>query len=480
MRVRRFQKWQNTRPLGAVSVISLLFVAQLVACLAIIWLLPVFPTQDGPAHLSAHVLIDLAREAIWDIDSLYADYYRVAWRFVPNWLGTSLLVMFGFLLPLPVVEKLLISVALIVFCTGFACLLRRGREDAPVVLLAVPAFGWGFWLHMGFYNYSLGLALLPWGWLFMAQLLERSAGDSRTTKRAAAALCLCSVAAFFAHPIAAIAVLTAAASMWLGHSRLSIRHGLPLALRLGLPLLPLTVLWASFAWMHPTGEHSRWGMQRLLVTSLNLGGLSTYGELQAQFALVLASVLLCLAFSQMWRIHADPDSRSWVVLWALLLLMVLVIPNGDGEFGYISLRVSVLPWLALLPVAAKAPLQAPLTRGVIAVALFSSSVGILLAPLPSQIALSSRLEQWSVLGRKMDYGATAMALDFRRFGASSHNRPRCVLHGVGRIRRSEPDRRPRLSEPHEPFSYHAEARRGFPDPCASRSHAGTAGSGTLG
>jgi hypothetical protein len=136
----------------------------------------------------------------------------------------------------------------------------------------------------------------------------------------------------------------------------------------------------------------------------------------------------------MWRIYADPDSRSWVVLSALLLLMVLVIPNGDGEFGYISLRVSVLPWLALLPVAAKAPLQAPLTRGVIAVALFSSSVGILLAPLPSQIALSSRLEQWSVLGRKMDYGATAMALDFRRFGASSQSiGPDVFMHGVGRI-----------------------------------------------
>jgi len=133
-----------------------LFVALVAAAIAPFWTTRWTPTMDGPIHLYVlEVLRSFVREGA-------TGPYRAAFELnafaEPN-LGFYLLGLpLSFALPLPVVEKLVLSLAVAAFCLGGASLLRAsGGPRWAFATLLVP-LSTHFFVHQGFHNYVVGIA----------------------------------------------------------------------------------------------------------------------------------------------------------------------------------------------------------------------------------------------------------------------------------------------------------------------------------
>lgn len=130
-----------------------------------VWLLPVFFTQDGPAHVyTATVLLD-----IWQNPSspVAATYELNDW-YVPTWAGSLLLAalvqMFG-----PMAgEKVLISIIMLSMAAGFFWWLRNSVRSAQWGWVLILPFLLNHLLLMGLYFFLLSTAVamlfLAWAW----------------------------------------------------------------------------------------------------------------------------------------------------------------------------------------------------------------------------------------------------------------------------------------------------------------------------
>jgi hypothetical protein len=139
-------------PLGARA---LLF-ALLLALLLPIWAGPYPPLYDYPAHLQAAQVTARYHDPALG----YAESYVLSpgWQLRSNALFTLALVALAPALPLALAGKLLLSLTLVLFLTGFHTLLRRSGTVWPLLLLA-PPLAYNFTLSSGWVNFALATAL---------------------------------------------------------------------------------------------------------------------------------------------------------------------------------------------------------------------------------------------------------------------------------------------------------------------------------
>jgi hypothetical protein len=143
--------WRNTPALCA-------FV--LLTCQAVLpWTLPRFVTADGPSHLYGATV---ARELVFHHKhSLYSAIYTIQRTLLPNWTTTVALAVTETLAGVAHAEKLLASIAILLGFFGLRYLadsLAPGRATwTPLMNFAIQS--WFLWV--GFYNFYLGMVLLP-------------------------------------------------------------------------------------------------------------------------------------------------------------------------------------------------------------------------------------------------------------------------------------------------------------------------------
>lgn len=132
------------------------YAALAVAHLAFQWVVPYFPTQDGPSHLyNLAILSDLL-----DGGKEWGAYYGVRLRFASN-LGfhAVALPLARFLSP-AATEKVFLSLYVLLLAGGVPRYLRGfGTPAFPLSFLVFPLI-WNFSLLMGSYSYAAGVALL--------------------------------------------------------------------------------------------------------------------------------------------------------------------------------------------------------------------------------------------------------------------------------------------------------------------------------
>ena len=120
---------------------------------AIPWAVPHFVTQDGPSHLyGAAILKDVV---LHHRTSPYSRLYTVQRKVVPNWTASMLLAASESLVGTAQAEKLLIAIAIL---AGFAGWCYCAGAISPVANAMLQVW----FLLMGFHNFYLGMALLPW------------------------------------------------------------------------------------------------------------------------------------------------------------------------------------------------------------------------------------------------------------------------------------------------------------------------------
>ena len=148
----------------------ILFFVSLALSLIYIWYPHYFLTNDGPTHVyNARILHDLWSNP--EHTSFYQFYYTLVTQPNPNWLSHLLLAALMFITSGLIAEKLLITIYLALFVTGYVQLLRKLSGDNGLWPLFIFVFVFNHASAFGFYNFSLALALYAWVvWAFILML----------------------------------------------------------------------------------------------------------------------------------------------------------------------------------------------------------------------------------------------------------------------------------------------------------------------
>jgi hypothetical protein len=123
-----------------------------------IWCAGHFPSQDGPSHLdTAHVLLryhDAGTPA-------FAQLYELRVKLGPNILLSLVLAGLMVVFDPSVAERLLVSGYVLLFALSFRAAIRAvAPESRWMATFALP-LAYNAPLHMGFYSFSLSVALFP-------------------------------------------------------------------------------------------------------------------------------------------------------------------------------------------------------------------------------------------------------------------------------------------------------------------------------
>lgn len=122
-----------------------------------VWLVTWFPSQDGPSHLyNAGVLLSLLTNS----HSIYHEWYTLTPGLSTNLTAHVLLALLSTLFSPSVSQKIVVTLCIVLPAAGlrYAAGAIRPR-GASLAALALPAVS-GVFLHMGFYSFLLGVALL--------------------------------------------------------------------------------------------------------------------------------------------------------------------------------------------------------------------------------------------------------------------------------------------------------------------------------
>jgi hypothetical protein len=157
------------------------------------WTVPHFVTQDGPSHLYTAIV---AKKLLFG-EQPYASVYSINPHIIPNWASTVLFALSASIAGVRHAEQVMMSLMLV---AGFFSFSYGVRALAPKALPWTPLSNalletWFLWV--GFYNFYLGMALLPLGIGFYARR------NCKLTTRSAAVVALSLLGLYFVHLIAA-------------------------------------------------------------------------------------------------------------------------------------------------------------------------------------------------------------------------------------------------------------------------------------
>ncbi|HET7435327.1 MAG TPA: hypothetical protein VFN10_11525 [Thermoanaerobaculia bacterium] len=312
----------------------LTFTALLFAAVAVMHLLPIWrvhfvPTIDGPSHLyNAAVLHQLDQPA-------FSRVFTADLRPHPNWLSHLFLWLALFVVPPVIAEKLLFSVIILLFLGG-AWLLAGAvdRERRVFAFLAMP-LAFHMLLQMGFYNYSLGAALVP----FAVHSWWRRRASSARRDVAMNAVWLLLV--YFAHIVPAlIACLAAFAIFVVSRVWRQLIAFVPVA---------LLVAWFVLQPSHPGGDWT-WNGALLFQPLVNTALMFTFDVRQLTFGAIYAAVLaVCIVATlaqRRLRVRADD---VFLLLTIAGIALYLAAPLSAQEGLVLKARLLLFPYLFVLP-----------------------------------------------------------------------------------------------------------------------------------
>jgi hypothetical protein len=321
------------------------WVRRLFFALALVYVLPFWtvhylPTVDGPCHTyNAWILRQYGNAERYP---LFQRYYEINAQPYPNWISQAAMALLMLAVPPLVAEKLFVSLYALVFLGGAWYLAGAVKPDGRwPAFLAFP-FVYNHMFQFGFYNFSMGLALFPWILGFWWRRRDRV--DLGYVLGMNLLLWLC----YFSHSLAFALALAAIAVLWLGTFRRESwrRHLLHIP-----ALAPQLVLPLWYLAMEGGGPlPSPWPWPKVLQYFLELQVLFVFDEVQRRFAVTLALAFLVLVLLTLRRWTLLPrEGNAFLILALVLILLYFLSPEGMLGGTMIKSRLSLYPWLALLP-----------------------------------------------------------------------------------------------------------------------------------
>lgn len=325
----------------------LVYLLLLSAHILLIWLIPFFPTQDGPSHLyNLLVLQDLLNGG-----KTWGNFFTHQVNAVPNLgftiIGYPLLKIFTVLS----VERIFLTIYVLLLGITVPALLKAfGKSPLPLGFLVFPAI-FNFTLMMGFYSYNIAAAL------FLAAFCIAWAIRCKPVVIRAVCYNLAGLVVFFCHLIPFIFYLMSLYAMVVTEKD-SLGKKCVNILKLSLVLSPsLSLLVWYFAQGNggtPTAFPPTFSLSRFWELFINLMIFSSapFSRLQLLPAAILMFVMLVggyLALKDVLRRSKSGEiTHSEKVLFLMvgaLTIIYFVAPFRLGDGSYFNER---FPWVIFL------------------------------------------------------------------------------------------------------------------------------------
>lgn len=401
-----------------------------VGCIALhllpIWGLDHFPSQDGPSHVAnASVLRDYGRPD----RALLREYYSLNWWPNPNWLGHFVMAALMVVVPPVTAEKLLLTgyVAGLPLAVRYA-LGALDPASRPLAFLAFP-FVYNYALHMGFYNFSLGLPL------FFLTVGYWLAHGGRLGLRRAVVLQLLSLLLYFSHPLG----LGAA---WLAIAVLGL-HGLAVelierrreralsavvlrgsirarVLAPGFAASPAAVLAALYLLEGRPGSAAPFRpdfgarVDRLIRLEPLLSHTPVEGLPAAALAGLFGAALLYVALRRMIR-RDLPRRDALLLVTAVYLVGYFTLPDAMAGGGFILSRLGLFPYFGLI-LWLGAQTFSPRARRAIGWGAAVIACVLLVVRAPSYTRLEAYLDEYLSVARHVEPNTALLPISFSCWG----------------------------------------------------------------
>lgn len=387
-----------------------------------------FPTRDGPTHLEgAHLLLRYHQPA----EAALRQWFVLALPLAPNWLDHVVLAGLSLLMPPVAAEKALVAS----FLVGLPLAARRAfaavRPDAGFLAVLTFPFTGTWLLHMGFYNFCLGLPVL---FLALASWLR----DRVATTGALLRLMGWTTLLYFTHPVpllaAAALILTAATWSGVMDAAEARRLGLSLryarrnacrrVLRTALAFAPAAVLFAAWVSERRHPAFVRFPLRQLLGDLARLDVLVAFEPSEAWPAAALVLVflgLLLAAVGARARVLRPQEGDAWLLCACGFLGAYLLAPAGLAGGGYLTPRLALFPFFGLLLWFASLRWSAA-ARAVVAAAAAAITVATLALHARSYRDANDLLAEYLSAEPWLEAGTTVLPLHYR--GAVGDDSPR--------------------------------------------------------
>lgn len=344
----------------------LVFVILLLFMLIPVFRFDAFISMDGPAHVYNSMII---KSLLLGDASLYGEFFSFNPRIEPNWIGHAILIILLFPFEPIMAEKMVVAIYVIGFMLGFRYLISSFKTDGKYTSYLGFAFVYTMPLHMGFYNFNLGLVSM----FFLIGFWVR---NSRTLNlKKSIQLFALLVLGFFSH-ISTLAFAALAISVieliWLGSDLQKGQFQISFSLkRYGLVFLiclPIAVLSLMFFQNHSSdGFHldsasfsDQW---KIVKTIWPINIFSMFWEepiTQKLYPTIVGLTFVTVLFSLIrveWRDGIKPKlsgvkaesllRHSMLLIAGLFLVAFMILPPDISSGGYVKIRLLIAFFLFL-------------------------------------------------------------------------------------------------------------------------------------
>jgi len=329
-----------------------------------------FPTLDGAAHLYNAELI---RQLLLAESGPLSDYFILNPEPVPNWTGHFILVVIKSFTPGFIAEKALLLFYLIGLPLVFRAIINESDKSNVLGSYLIFPFTYSFPFFLGFYNFCIAVLFLFLTILFWARHQDKIHRPMRLLQLGALI-----TLTYFSHIfvfgilvfILALQIgLQATIKIWKEDEMISQaaksslkRYGL-LTLVSALPL----ILFVYYFYTRPTGDNKTFlpwqellaGMKNIrpiIALNFEIEEVHTKRVLYVMITITIAALWLRLRnLVDLWKeslhnlpntlLHSIRPTDSWILASLVMLILYFILPDSDGQAGYVSVRLCLLFFL---------------------------------------------------------------------------------------------------------------------------------------
>lgn len=427
-----------------VRIATVLFWVLLGLHLVPVWIFPLFPTQDGPAHIYNSDVLARFEGAEWPE---LREYFHINRNLDPNWASHVLMAAASLMVGPVIAEKLLVSLYLLFLpltvrylswspTTAPGSEPRHGfsRESRAIAPLLVFPFLYSYSLHMGFYNFVMSL-----GFFFAVLGFYVRYREAMTAGRILV-LALLVLGLYFCHAVSLVASMLAigAVAFWQAgvveilHSpvgersqsyRGSLRQSAYRFYQLLVPavvaFLPAVILLAGYlirstaavplAAANPPADHG-WIDRMLRLFSLSSLVSYSWAEFFFSSALVVVFAVTALVLlRRKWKVGRVEPADAFLMMACGFVVLYFIAPDELAGGSVILPRLELFPYLCCILWFASSTLGRPLSRWLIGSATVIS-MGLLGGHVLSYARFAAALDEFRSVAESIEPHSTLLAI----------------------------------------------------------------------
>jgi hypothetical protein len=396
--------------------VFLLFCLCIVLHLLPVWIYQHFPTEDGPSHVhNSAVMLNLLTAPA----PAFREYYQLQATVAGNL--TSQIILMGLLSVMSglLADKVFLSIFIVLLCTGFWRAIAAVSSDAKWLAFLIFPFVYSSWLHLGFYNFCIGMALS----LFVITYCIRNLGNLGL--RQTGILALLFLALYFSHisvfgvVAVTVAALTVVRLVWerRQHEHLASKPSVNPSKYLLLAIVPpviLLILFLSRYTMLFKLHSLRFSAWRIY----SLAPLVARSDVEYWFGkavVAVVGVVTIFGFYSKWKDRRLRPLDGLLLAAAGLTLLIFMGPDAIGWGGLIQMRLvfyvyfALILWLAAQQIPPRVAKGAAAASVLISVLLFATRA-------PAYAELNRQIEEYLSTAPHIDPNTTLLALSFASHG----------------------------------------------------------------